>query len=151
MVSCRGRLGPLLAGWIASGTCPLFGQVTNLPPSHLDLPSTEYSLLRVVGALALVVALFLLGIWCYRHWQRLTLYRGRAARLNILEVRPLGNRTALYVVAYERERLLLASSPGGTHLLTHLPAEEGEITVKAQPDFANTLEETLKPARLSLG
>ena len=134
-----------------AGSGPLFGQVTNLAPSHLDLPSAEFSLLRVVGALALVVALFLLGIWCYRHWQRLTLSRGRAPKLSILEVRPLGNRTALYVVAYERERLLLASSPGGTQLLTHLPAEEGEIAVKSQPDFANTLEEAFKPANLSLG
>ena len=52
------------------------------------------------GALALVW-LFLGGVWLFRNWQRLVIQRGRAPKLNVLEIRSLGGRQALYVVGYE--------------------------------------------------
>ena len=93
-----------------------------------DLPNPGLALLRVLGALAMVLALFWLGVWAYRKGQRWMLRTG-PPRLRVLEARSLGGRQMLYVVAYEQERLLLASSPQGIALLTHLPAEtEGRET-----------------------
>ena len=88
------------------------------------LPDTGASILRVLGALVLVISLFLGGVWLFRNWQRLAFRKGRAPRLNVLEVRSLGQRQAIYVVGYQQQRILLASSPAGITLLSHLPEEE---------------------------
>ena len=87
----------------------------------LSTPDLGASLLRVTGALALVIGIFLAGVWLLRNWQRLAVRRGRAPKLNVLEIRSLGGRQAIYVVGYEQERFLLASSPAGVNFLTHLP------------------------------
>lgn len=97
-----------------------------------DLPNAGLALLRVLGALAIVLAVFWLGVWLYRNWQRFFLRTG-PPRLRVLEARPLGGRQMLYVVAYEQERLLLASSPQGVTLLTHLPPGSEEISPVATP------------------
>lgn len=129
-----------------------FAQTTN-SISHLGLngplPDVGLSLLRVLGALAVVLALFLGGVWLFRNWQRLTLQRGRAPKLNVIEVRSLGGRHALYVVGYEQERFLLAASPTGVNLLSHLqPAEEtapgSPAPVPAPSSFAQALTDKLK-------
>lgn len=127
------------------------------------IPNVAGSFVRVMAMLALVLALFLGGVWVFRNWQRLTLPRGQAPRLNVLETRSLGGRHALLVVGYENERFLVASSPAGINLLTHLqPAEENETatapgtvssTEKPQPPsapvpaFAATLAQMLKGKR----
>jgi len=111
------------------------------------LPDVGLSLLRVCGALALVLAVFLGGVWLFRNWQRLVLQRGRAPRLNVLEVRSLGGRHALYVVGYEQERFLIAASPAGVNLVSHLqPAEEAVPDAKTVPQssFAQALTRVLK-------
>jgi len=95
------------------------------------LPDTGASILRVLGALVLVISLFLGGVWLFRNWQRLAVRKGRAPRLNVLEVRSLGQRQAIYVVGYQQQRILLASSPAGITLLTHLPEEEEAKTAAA--------------------
>ena len=81
-----------------------------------------FSWLRVLGAFLLVIALFLGAAWMFKHWQRFAYAQGKNPKLNVLEMRSLGNRHALYVVGYEDQRLLVASSPAGIALLTHLPA-----------------------------
>src|SRR5437879_5183585 len=81
------------------------------PAAQAHLPELGFSLIRVIGALALVLALFLAGIWLFRNWQRLVVRKGKAPQLTILEVKPLGHRHGLYLVGYEQQRLLLASSP----------------------------------------
>jgi flagellar biogenesis protein FliO len=86
-----------------------------------ELPGAGLSLLRVLGALALVLALFFAGVWLFRNWQRLLIQRGRPPKLQVLEVRPLGQRQALYVVGFETERFLISASPAGINLLTPLP------------------------------
>jgi flagellar biogenesis protein FliO len=86
--------------------------------------------LRVVGAMVVVIAIFLAGVWLFKNWQRLALRRGAAPKLNVLEVRSLGQRQALYVVGYEQQRLLIASSSAGITLLSHLPA--GDVTPAAE-------------------
>jgi flagellar biogenesis protein FliO len=126
-------------------------QTSNSVPqsSSLPLPDVGLSLIRVLGALALVLGIFLGGAWLFRNWQRLTLQRGRASKLNVVEVRSLGGRHALYVVGYQQERFLLASSPAGVNLLSHLPAVEDDVTASkatafVQPSFAQTLTQMLK-------
>jgi flagellar biogenesis protein FliO len=116
----------------------------NSPP----VPDVGASLLRVLGALGVVLAVFLGGIWLFRNWQRLAALRsGRTPRLSVVESRSLGGRHALYVVGYEQERYLIAASPNGVNLLTHLPASDepaaGAGTV-SKPSFAQALAQTLK-------
>lgn len=108
------------------------------------LPNAGMSLLRVFGSLALVVGLFLGAVWCFRNWQRLAVYRGRTPKLNVLEVRSLGGRHALYLVGCDQQRFLLASSPTGISLITHLPDSEASVPV-AQPDFAQSLQRAITP------
>ena len=117
--------------------------LTTSPP----LPDVGVSLLRVFGALAVVLAVFLGGVWLFRNWQRLVIQRGRPPRLNVLEVRSLGGRHALYIVGYEQDRFLLAASPAGVQLLSHLPPSDEPSAGKPEagrPSFAQALAQTLK-------
>lgn len=116
------RYGIALLGLMAQ---PVWADVTNAPP-EAPYPDAGGSLIRVTGALALVLGLFLAGVWLFKNWQRLAVPRGRQPRLNLLESRSLGNRQAIFVVAYERQRFLVASSPAGVNLVSHLPDAEGE-------------------------
>ena len=114
----------------------------------LSTPDIGVSLLRVMGALALVLGIFLAGVWLFRNWQRLAVQRGRAPKLNVLEIRSLGGRQAIYVVGYEQERFLLASSPAGVNFLTHLPSanDGGEARPEEKPamPFSQALARVLK-------
>jgi flagellar biogenesis protein FliO len=114
-----------------------------------SLPDAGLSIVRVFGALLLVIGIFLGGIWLFKNWQRLAVQRGRAPKLNVLETRSLGGRHAIYVVGYNQERFLISSSPGGVNLLSHLPtATEGEPDATAKnspaPSFAQALTQVLK-------
>jgi flagellar biogenesis protein FliO len=114
-----------------------------------SLPDAGLSIVRVFGALVLVIGIFLGGIWLFKNWQRLAVQRGRAPKLNVLETRSLGGRHAIYVVGYNQERFLISSSPGGVNLLSHLPsATEGESDATAKnspaPSFAQALTQVLK-------
>ena len=116
-----------------------------MPP----LPDAGPSIVRVIGALALVLGIFFGGVWLFRNWQRLTIQRGRAPKLNVIETRPLGGKHALYVIGYEQERFLLSASPTGVSLLTHLPTAEKDSpdstdTTQAPPSFAQALTKVLK-------
>ncbi len=123
--------------------------VASFPPVSVSpaLPDVGTSLVRVMGGLALVLSLFLGGVWLFRNWQRLMVQRGRAPKLNVLEVRALGGRQSIYVVAYEQERFLLSSSPNGVNFLSHLPASEESATEKPPtlptPSFAQALKQVL--------
>jgi flagellar biogenesis protein FliO len=129
-----------------------FAQTTNsaAPPLIAPaLPDAGLSLLRVFGALALVIGLFLGGVWLFKNWQRLSVQRGRAPQLNILETRSLGGRHAVFVIGYEQERFLVATSPAGVNLLSHLPNAADEETPAPEktsppPSFAQALTQVLK-------
>ena len=127
-------------------------QLTNSAAAPLtapSLPDTSFSVLRVFGALALVLGIFLGGVWLFRNWQRLALQRGRAPKLNLLETRSLGGRQTIHVIGYEQERFLIAASPNGVSLLSHLPTA-GEIEsptdskISAGSSFAQALGQMLK-------
>lgn len=120
-------------------------QATTSAPASPDLPEVSFSVLRVLGALALVLAVFFGGVWLFRNWQRFARPHGKSPKLNVLEVKSLGNRQALYVVSYERQRLLLASSTAGVTLVSHLPeadASEPEET-SSPPAFTEALQRVL--------
>ena len=128
-----------------------FAQATNsvaaLPVIAPALPEVGPSVLRVLGALALVIGIFLGGVWLFRNWQRIDLQRGNKPKLNIVETRSLGGRQALYVVGYEQGRFLIASSPAGVSLLSHLPdaaVEEASPAGKPSAAFAQALVQMLK-------
>ena len=109
-------------------------------------PDMVGPVLRMAGALVIVIALFLAGVWLFKNWQRLALRRGALPKLNVLEVKSLGQRQAIYVVGYEQQRMLLASSPAGVTLLSHLPEAEEQVD-KAAPatrlSFAEAFQQVL--------
>jgi len=118
---------------------------TNVAALPGNLPDAGASIFRVFGALILVVAIFLGGVWLYRNWQRLALQRGGGVKLNLIEVKSLGQRQALYVVGYQQQRMLLASSPSGVTLVSHLPAAEEAAEVAPAPklSFAEAFQQVL--------
>ena len=150
---------PLLACWPAGllalllllslqtqiAAAPLLS--TNLPPVSPGLPDASFSVIRVFGALVLVLGLFLAGVWLFRNWQRLALRRGLPSQLQILEMKALGGRHALYVVGYQQQRLLLASSPAGVALVSHLPAADAtdvEPAKLSSENFVQVLQQAVQ-------
>jgi flagellar biogenesis protein FliO len=122
---------------------------TNLPPVSPMLPDASFSVIRVFGALVLVLGLFLGGVWLFKNWQRLTIRRGRPSQLQIVEMKALGGKHALYVVGYEQQRMLLASSPSGVTLVSHLPnaeASELETSPAASPMSGENFVQVLQQA-----
>ena len=92
------------------------------------VPSMGVAVFRMVGSLAIVIALFFAGAWIFRNSHRFSRAANQQRKLQVLEARSLGPRQAVYVVAYEQQRLLIGSSSQGLSLLTQLP--DGA----AQPD-----------------
>lgn len=88
------------------------------------IPELGESFFRVFGALTIVLAVFLAGVWLFRNWQRLPIARNPRSQLRILEGKSLGNRQALFVVGYRNQRLMIGTSAAGIALITHLPEEE---------------------------
>jgi len=107
----------------------MLGSTTAFASASEPLPDAGLSVLRVMGALAFVLALFFAGVWMVKNRQRIPGLRRRAPRLNVLEVRSLGNRHSLCLIACEQQRLLLAVSPTGVTLLSRLPEGKGEDQV----------------------
>lgn len=121
------RTGWIFAGFYFLATLLARGQETNTTPIQTALPDLGSAVLRMVGSLIFVLAIFLCGVWLLKRWQGEGGMRsGRPAKLRILESRHLGARQALHVVGYEKQRLLVSSSPSGISFLSHLPAVEQE-------------------------
>ncbi len=118
-------------------------QTTNLPPLSTPLPDATASVLRLFGALILVIVLFLGGVWGFQRWQRLAMTHGRSPRMRLLEARSLGHRHTLYVVGYDQERLLLAASPNGVSLISHLPPAEPGEAEPPRATFTDALRQVL--------
>ncbi|MBI4324911.1 MAG: flagellar biosynthetic protein FliO [Chloroflexi bacterium] len=129
--------------WLGMSGVHLLGQTTNAVALAAPKAEIGFSLLRLGGAFALVLALFFGGVWCFRNGQRMALYRGRVPKLDVLEVKSLGARQALYVVGYEQQRLLLASSPQGITLVSHLPAAAGHEPAPAVISFSAAMQQAL--------
>jgi flagellar biogenesis protein FliO len=149
----RRTLGPVL---FALTTLSAFGTDLTSPiastnalptPPLPDMASAASSIFRVLGALAIVLAVFFGGVWLFRNWQRTVSAKGQMPKLNILETKSLGQRHALYVVGYEQQRLLIAASPAGVTMLTPLPAAVAnatEETPASKPGFGDVLRQALQ-------
>ncbi len=109
-----------------------------------QLPDTGAALIRVIGALLLVFSILFAGVWLMKNWQRLTMRKGNTRKLRMLEAQSLGGRQAVYVVAYEQQRFLVAASNSGISLLSHLPEMDVETlekdTTNAPPSFMQALQ-----------
>ncbi len=113
------------------------------------LPDTGASVVRMLGALMVVIAIFFGGVWLFKNWQRIAAKNGGGAKLSLLEVKSLGQRQAIYVVGYQQQRMLLASSPTGVTLLSHLPAaDEAEAAAPAaKMSFAEAFQQVLSRSK----
>ena len=119
---------------------PGIAQAAN-PPSVAPLPDLGVSVLRVFGALLLVLALFLGGAWLFKNSQRALDRSTRANKLHVVEVKSLGNRQSLCVIGYGRQRMLVGSSPAGVSLVSQLPeALPEEETAAPSLGFADALQ-----------
>lgn len=141
------RLSWLLASMPLLVPTGLLAQTNNLVTTSPALPDATTAVLRMLGSLVFVVALFLVGAWAFSNWRRFSPVRGPAPKLRVLEARALGNRSAIYVVGYEQQRLLVTSSASGVTLLSHLPpADDAEVQPTAPAPatpFAQALQQML--------
>ena len=85
-------------------------------------------MIRIVGALMIVMAILLGGAWWFRKSRLFGLVPSQSSHLNVIETRSLGSRHALHVVEYGSKRFLIADSPAGTNFLTDLEKLEEEVT-----------------------
>lgn len=85
------------------------------------VPSMGTAVFRMVGSLAVVIALFFAGAWIFRNMHRFRSAGATPRKLQVLEGKSLGPRQAVYVVAYEQQRMLIGASAQGLTLLTLLP------------------------------
>ena len=85
-------------------------------------------MIRIVGALMIVMAILLGGAWWFRKSRLFGLVPSQSSHLNVIETRSLGSRHALHVVEYGSKRFLIADSPAGTNFLTDLEKLEDEAT-----------------------
>lgn len=136
----------MVAGILCLGCLPLYAEANLFSPAPAGTDDAGVSLVRLLGALLLVLALFFAGVWAYRNWQRWL--PGRAARLKILESRSLGQRHTLHVITYEQQRWLIAVSPSQVNVLGELAPgdEEPEVLPDAAPaksPFALALQQVL--------
>lgn len=144
LTTARGRLFALalaLAATVAALGADPTNLVASLPLTAPATPSLLGPLVRMFGALALVLGLLFGVQWWLRQNRRSGLGRNPANHLNVLEVKSLGHRHVLYVVGYEQQRLLVATSPAGVSLLTTLPEATPEAGAPAAPvvSFADAL------------
>jgi flagellar biosynthetic protein FliO len=100
-------------------------------PMAAAAPSMGAAVFRMVGSLALVIAIFFAAAWVFRNMHRFKAAGANQRKLQVLEGKSLGPRQAVYVVAYEHQRLLIGASAQGLTLLTHLP--EGEPHTETAP------------------
>jgi flagellar protein FliO/FliZ len=113
-------------------------------PINPPLPDAGTSVLRVLGALLLVLAIFFGGVWVFRNSSRVLKRGGSGSALNVLEVKSLGNRQALYVIGYGRQRMLIGTSPTGVALVSELPESTAdESTVPPAQSFGEALRVVL--------
>jgi flagellar biogenesis protein FliO len=136
-----------LSAFATDLTSPVVSPNALPTPPLPAMASTASSFFRVIGALALVLAVFFGGVWLFRNWQRTVIAKGHTPKLNILETKSLGQRHAIYVIGYEQQRLLVAASPAGVTMLTTLPpaaANATEETPATKTSFTDALRQALQ-------
>jgi flagellar biogenesis protein FliO len=139
-----------LVFWLALLAQQARADATNAVSLPTSLPEVGVSAVRALAALAFVLALFFAGVWLFRNGQRFAWKRAGAPRLAVLESRALGARQTLHVIGYDKQRLLIGSSPSGLCLLAALPPENTvpteavDSSQPAPPSFATQLQELIR-------
>jgi flagellar biogenesis protein FliO len=132
-----------LSGPLAVLAWPVLARAADATPVAPEFagPSLTVSLLRLAGGLIFVFAILFGGAWLVRNSRRLVSPNARAPKLAVLEMKSLGQRQALYVIGYEQQRMLVASSPAGCVLLANLPAADPAeaAQVRTSSNFAEVL------------
>ena len=102
----------------------------------LSTPTEQYEpkpvnlmavVIRILGALLVVVAILLGGAWWFRKSRLFGLVPASQSNLKIIETKALASRHALHVVEYGEKRFLIADSPAGTNFLTNLDGLADEL------------------------
>lgn len=109
------------ASLLAAGKSTTTAAAAGSPATSPALPSMGAALFRMIGSLAIVIALFFAAAWVFRNLHRFKAPGSASRKLQVLEAKSLGPRQAVYVVGYEQQRLLIGATPQGLTLLTHLP------------------------------
>ena len=71
--------------WLVAASASAQPALSTNAPGAAPLPgsgSIVFSFFRVFGALAIVFAVFLAGLWLFRNWQRVLVRKGRPARFS---------------------------------------------------------------------
>ena len=92
------------------------------------------SWVQLLGMLLLVLGLFAAFAWAVKRWRLLPQLRGGQNRLQVMEVRSLGQRNSLMVVGYGEQRFLLGASSAGLQLLSNLPLEKTDLAQARELD-----------------
>lgn len=132
--------------WVLLTVCGWGAELSETSEATLALPGVGLSVIRLLGAFVLVVALALGGVWLLRNWARLAPRSGIERTLKVLEVRMLGGRQSLVVVGYEDQRMLLAASPTGVAFLCRLPSVQPGEPPAGDTELAPTFLEALSTA-----
>ena len=104
------------------------------------------SWVQLLGMLLLVLGLFAAFAWAVKRWRLLPQLRGAQHRLQILEVKSLGQRNSLMVVGYSEQRFLLGASSTGLALLSKLPLEKTDVALACDSEKASTTSGQPEPA-----
>jgi flagellar biosynthetic protein FliO len=100
---------------------------------------------QLIGLLLLILGLFAAFAWAVKRWKLLPQLRGGQNRLQIVEVRSLGQRNSLMVVGYGEQRFLLGASNTGLQLLSDLPMEKTDIGQVREIDSEKPGKTTVQP------
>lgn len=138
MRALASRLLCLLVAMLCSFAVHSAATTNALPVLPSSGGSAAVSVFRVIGALCLVFAVFFGGTWLFRNWARFNPARAGQRKLHLLEARSLGGRQSVLVVAYDKQRFLIGSTPQGMTLLSHLPEAQ-------EPDSSNTANGSIVP------
>jgi len=95
-------------------------------------------MLRIFGALLIVLAILLGGAWWFRNSRMFGLMPAQSSHLDVIETRSLGSRHSLHVVEYGSKRFLIADSPAGTNYLTDLDKLDESFEQTAEESGENT-------------
>ena len=110
-----------------------------------DFTGTGLSALRVFGALLFVLSLFIGSVWVFKRFQNIMIIQGKVRQMHILEVKHLGPKHAIFIVACGKERYLVGTSPQNIAQLAQLPSGEtiSQETMAPTLSFADTLRNIL--------
>lgn len=103
---------------------------------------TGLAVLRMVGSLALVLGLLVLGVWLARQ-RGLRPLAGR--RLGVVERLPVDTRRSLLLVRWDAEEHLLLLAPEGQTLVASRRGEPRGSAAASAADFAAALEKVAGP------